>query len=167
VINCGNTLLLQVAQKSTWIHDQYKPSGCRATRVQVWPWHDTLFYYSHIYAQCPPYSPTLGLLSSLSFKPFLNPAPGQMAGTMYTVLFRPTLRSQVTTVTEEMDKKFACLQCDGCSGHISAGQEMFILSHLRRRRDAHLFMAVTGHKGRRVGQNSTVFYMSLSLAGVL
>jgi hypothetical protein len=38
--------------------------------------------------------------------------------------------SQVTTVTEEMDKDFACLQHGGYSDHISAGEEMSILSHL-------------------------------------
>jgi hypothetical protein len=33
-------------------------------------------------------------------------------------------------VTEEMDKDFACLRRSGYSDHISASEEMSILSHL-------------------------------------
>ena len=69
--------------------------------------------------------------------------------------------SQVTTAIEEMDRNFRCLRrtfyyllSTPQKSVRRDGQD--VTPHLRYRRDAHLFVAVTGHKGRRVGRNGTV-----------
>ena len=78
--------------------------------------------------------------------------------------------SQVTTAIEEMDRNFRCLRhsfyCLLLTPQKSVrrdGQD--VTPHLRYRRDAHLFVAVTGHKGRRVGRNGTVALFSQMIKG--
>jgi hypothetical protein len=69
--------------------------------------------------------------------------------------------SQVTLATEEMDRNFRRLRhCHHCwlssSWELGWRDARCVTAHPGHRRDPHLFVAVTGHKGRRVGRNSTV-----------